>query len=119
VGSLVGWLGRLGRWFNIGVGGGLEIEANVKDNVGQSGFGKTFMEALLGQGNWWLLFLIFPFLYIGGLLGAALLSWLGEKIGFRTRVLVAAAWAVMHVCWGTGFIWNFTKLVFRAIFKKK
>jgi len=118
VGGLVGLVGRLGRWFNLGAGRSMEIGANVKGNMGQSGGLEAVIKTVLGQGNWWLLFLIFPFLYVGGLLGAALLSWPREKIGFRTRLLVAAAWAVMHLCWGVGFIYNFSRLVLRSIFKK-
>jgi len=30
----------------------------------------------------------------------------GTRIGARIRLLVAAAWAVMHLCWGAGFIWR-------------
>jgi succinoglycan biosynthesis protein ExoA len=30
----------------------------------------------------------------------------GTRIGARIRLLVAAAWAVMHMCWGAGFIWR-------------
>jgi len=31
----------------------------------------------------------------------------GGSIGLRTRLLVAAAWAVMHMCWGAGFLGRF------------
>jgi len=67
---------------------------------------------------WQPFILVFPLVYGGGLLGVALLSWPGEKIGIRIRLLVAAAWLVMHVCWGFGFISNFTRLALRSIFRK-
>jgi len=28
------------------------------------------------------------------------------RIGARIRLLIVAAWAVMHMCWGAGFIWG-------------
>jgi len=34
-------------------------------------------------------------------------------IGWKTRLLVAASWAVMHLAWGAGFLLNFARLLLR------
>jgi len=75
-----------------------------------------------GEPGW----LLVPGGYGAGLLAAAVLSWrkggapkksgsAGEhdKIGLKTRFLVAASWAVMHLSWGVGFLYNFPRLVVR------
>lgn len=61
---------------------------------------------------WMPLFILFPLVYILSLLGAGILSWKKKKIAFRQRILMSAAWAVMHVSWGAGFL---SYLIFKGI----
>lgn len=61
---------------------------------------------------WMPLFILFPLVYILSLLGAGILSWKKKKIAFRQRILMSAAWAVMHVSWGMGFL---SYLIFKGI----
>ena len=53
---------------------------------------------------WRPLFILFPMVYILSLLGVGILSWKKKKIAFSQRILMSAAWAVMHVSWGMGFL---------------
>lgn len=53
---------------------------------------------------WMPLFILFPLVYMLSLLGAGMLSWTKKKIPFGQRILMSAAWAVMHVSWGMGFL---------------
>lgn len=61
---------------------------------------------------WMPLFIFFPLVYILSLLGAGILSWKKKKIAFRQRILMSAAWAVMHTSWGMGFL---SYLIFKGI----
>jgi hypothetical protein len=62
--------------------------------------------------------LLVPAVYTLGLLGAAFLT-LDKGAGageseqppftLKTRLTVAAAWGVMHMCWGAGFLYGLVK----------
>ncbi len=52
----------------------------------------------------WPLFLLFPFSYLIALFLTALFSWPKKKIPLKQRLLVGLAWAIMHTCWGGGFV---------------
>lgn len=77
----------------------------------------------LGTGVWW--WLGVPLGYVLSLLGISMVSWrkkrdenkLLGRIDLKTRFHVAAAWAVMHVIWGVGFIYNFFRLILRSVNK--
>jgi len=56
---------------------------------------------------WKPIFLIIPAAYLGGLLTAAFLSWPRQKISFRVRLLMSAAFLAMHLSWGAGFLYFF------------
>ncbi|MCU0284862.1 MAG: glycosyltransferase family 2 protein [Acidobacteria bacterium] len=58
------------------------------------------------------LFLIFWACYILSVTTAALFTWPGRNIPVKLRVLMSAAFMIMHTCWGTGFIWFFMKKTF-------
>lgn len=73
------------------------------------------LAASIGLGFWQPAFFLVPATYLGYLVVIAQLSWrkrggsgsgLGseKKISVKQRFLIAAAWAVMHVCWGVGFV---------------
>jgi succinoglycan biosynthesis protein ExoA len=66
--------------------------------------------------------LLVPAAYALGIVGAALLTLkpMGDDgvnagasgangLSFKTRLTVAAAWAVMHLCWGVGFLFGLVK----------
>ena len=75
----------------------------------------TVVRAVLGQP----VHLLVPAAYALGIVGAALFTLKpdgGEGAGgsanglsFKTRMTVAAAWAVMHLCWGAGFLFGLVK----------
>lgn len=52
----------------------------------------------------WPLFLLFPLSYILSLLTIASFSWSKKKIPLEQRLLMGLAWAIMHTCWGAGFL---------------
>ena len=52
----------------------------------------------------WHLFLLFPLSYILVLLLTSLLSWPKKKILLKQRLLTGLTWAIMHTCWGVGFL---------------
>jgi len=52
----------------------------------------------------WPLFLLFPLSYLPALFLSALFSWPKKKIPLNQRLLVGLAWAIMHTCWGMGFL---------------
>jgi len=52
----------------------------------------------------WPLLLVFPLFYLISLLLIALFSWPKKKIPLKQRLLVGLAWAIMHTCWGSGFL---------------
>lgn len=53
---------------------------------------------------WFPVIHLFPLLYIFSLFTVSLLTWLKKKISIKLRLLMAIAWAVMHVSWGGGFL---------------
>lgn len=60
----------------------------------------------------WPLLLVLPLFYLISLLLIALFSWPKKKIPLRQKLLTGLAWAIMHTCWGLGFLSHF-------IFRKK
>jgi len=50
------------------------------------------------------LWLLAPAFYAVFLLAGALFSWPGKSISIKTRLLMAAAFATMHLAWGAGFL---------------
>jgi succinoglycan biosynthesis protein ExoA len=52
----------------------------------------------------WPLFLLFPLSYLLALFLTTLFSWPKKKIPLKQRLLVGLAWAIMHTCWGIGFL---------------
>ena len=52
----------------------------------------------------WHLFLLFPLSYLLALLLTALLSWPKKKTLLKQRLLTGLTWAIMHTCWGAGFL---------------
>lgn len=52
----------------------------------------------------WPLLLVFPLFYLISLLLIALFSWPKKKIPLKQRFLMGLAWAIMHTCWGIGFL---------------
>lgn len=52
----------------------------------------------------WTLFLLFPLSYLFALFLVALFSWQKQSVPLKQRILAGWAFAVMHTCWGTGFL---------------
>lgn len=52
----------------------------------------------------WPLFLLLPFFYLLTLLLAVLFSWPKQLIPLKQRLLTGLAFAIMHTCWGIGFL---------------
>lgn len=67
-------------------------------------------------------FFVGPVLYGLGLFGAAFVGFRNEEeeCGGRqitTRLLVTLAWAIMHLSWGAGFLFNYARLITKSIFR--
>ncbi len=62
-------------------------------------------------------FFLFGLLYLLGILGVSLSSWLGRNISLKLRLLTAWAFICMHISWGTGFLRNFLVLFFTPRFR--
>lgn len=53
---------------------------------------------------WKPLFLLFPLAYLLTLFFISFLSWPKQSIPLKQRLLTGLAFAIMHTCWGTGFL---------------
>ena len=56
----------------------------------------------------WPLFLLFPFSYLLTLFFTSLLSWPKQSIPLKQKLLTGLAFAIMHTCWGIGFLSRLT-----------
>ncbi len=68
--------------------------------------------SLLGTaiaGIFWPWFFLFWALYPAAVLGAAIFTWSSRRIGLKHRLLMAAAFIIMHTVWGAGFLCFFLK----------
>jgi glycosyltransferase involved in cell wall biosynthesis len=58
------------------------------------------------------LFLVLWASYILVIAAVALFTWTGRNIPLKLRILMGIAFIVMHISWGTGFLWFFMKNAF-------
>lgn len=52
----------------------------------------------------WPLLILLPLSYLLSLFFTALFSWSKKSIPFKQKLLIILAFAIMHICWGAGFL---------------
>lgn len=59
--------------------------------------------------------LLIPIAYVFSLQAISIITWPQKRIPFRERLFMGAAWGVMHICWGVGFLSHFILNIGRRI----